>query len=1201
MAERGKGPARAGALVACLLLLLLAAPAARAAEFGIGSFTTTASTTQAGAHADFSTLFALSTDALGNPVGSMKGMRIELPAGLVGNPEAVEKCSFQTLETEGCPAATQIGTFELSTNGGCPGYATPLTATAEVGATELQVESTEGVCAEENGETTIGSGPSAEQVVVSQAPTSHSLKLAAPIQHEHAIGEAVTHVAEPFELPLPLFNLDPLPGHAATFGTDIVGITVIIKVDIGTQGSLVATLEYASTELPLAGGGVSLWGVPADPSHDSQRCTGVSECGVAASGAATAFMTMPTECSGGPLTTVLTLESWKGQEDTGRATEPAPTGCNRLSIEPSLQVRPETTEADTPAGYEIGITMPQRLEPYGLATPPLKNIAVTLPAGTSLSPAFADGLGTCADAQLAASGCPDSSRMGSAEIVSPLLGEPLKGSVYFGTPTADVKYPLLVRVSGGGVTIQFAGRAVPDPHTGQVTTIVENAPRLPFGKLRLSLFGGSTAPLDNPQACGPANSSAAITAYGGATAVSTRSFTVDGSCGTPFDPGFVAGSKVPKAAAYSPFVLAVSRGDGEQELGSLSATLPPGLIGLMRSTRLCPEPQAAAGECGAGSVVGTATVAAGAGSSPLYVSGPAYLTGPYRGAPFGLEVAIHAAAGPIDLGNLIVRSRLYVEPGSLALRIVTDALPRIVNGIPLRLRTVRISLDRPNFMMTPSTCSAHVITGTARSATGARHELSTPFGVVGCNGLHFAPRVSALTGAHGSRRGKGARLRLRIDAGGATRPAIRTASITLPPALRPRLTTIQGSCPQDEESLESLCPSTSIIGNAVARTPVLPEPLVGNAYLVAHGGRREPSLVLLLHGGGITVPLEGALAISRSHVIRAVFDDLPDIPIDSLMLSLPRGPHSMLGSVGRLCGKRPRLSYGLTDQAGASYESVARIKVSGCRRKRGRPMRRNHAQHHRRNHAQHHRRNHAQHHRRNHAQHHRRNPASAAPRLIASFKPNTPGANAAIKLDLAVGSTPSPLVGLALHLPREIATGLNSLGLATCNASRLRARGPRACPRNSLIGRGRGVVRVPIGSEPIREDIAIRLFMAPAVNRQTRVLFYAQATDPVIAQFVFEGSMSGDTAPFGTLLEAGVPEIAGLPGSPPVGLVRLKVELGPRSLRYTKEVNGKTVTYVPEGFVAPSTCPADGYPFAATFDFAGGRRKSVSTRASCAR
>lgn len=934
MAELGKRLTGAGLLLACLLALLAAAPAADAAGFGIGSFSTTASTGQAGSHPDLSTTFALRTDALGNPIGLMKNLRLELPAGVVGDPLAIERCSFRSLQTGRCTPASQVGSFTLSFVA-CRGLTTPLIAVAEAGATVLEVANTEGICTEEGdgGVLTIGSGASAETVRVTQLLTNNTVELAAPLEHEHVSGEAVTHIAKPLEGPLPLFNLEPFPGRVATFGTFLLGVTILIQADIGPDGRLVTTLEDASTILPLAGGGVTLWGVPAAPSHDEFRCNEFGfECGLPVTSQPVPFMTLPTECSGQPLESLMTLESWSGETETRSATQPAPFGCDLLSVDPSLQVRPETTQADSPSGYEVEVSVPQRSEPDGLATPDLKDIAVTLPAGTSLSPAFANGLEACSAAQFAAAGCPNASRMGTAEIISPLVAEPLKGSVYFGTPSASAKYPLLVRLSDADMAIELAGRAEPDPGSGRVTAVFEDAPQLPFEHFRLALFGGPGAPLDNPQSCGTASSSAAITAYGGATAAPSSSFTVSGTCGpgAPFAPGFLAGTRLPQAAAFSPFSLTISRADGEQELGSFSTQLPPGLTGLLGSIPRCPEPQAASGDCGPGSAVGTATVASGAGSSPLYLSGPVYLTGPYGGAPFGLDVVIHAAAGPIDLGNVLVRSRLYVDPGSLAARIVSDPLPRIVGGVPLRVRSLNVSLDKPGFIINPSSCAAQAITGTVLAAGGASHAVSTPFSVLGCRGLRFAPRVSASTGAHGSLRGNGAGLLMRIDAGGATRPTLRTVSITLPPALRPRLSTIQHACLPKGASLEAACTGDSIVGSASVETPALPQALSGNAYLVAHGATADPTLTLVLHGEGISVQLEGRLSISRSREIKAIFEDLPDVPIDELTLYLPRGPHSMLGAVNHLCAKQPKLAYALTDQAGQSSRASARIAVSGC-------------------------------------------------------------------------------------------------------------------------------------------------------------------------------------------------------------------------------------------------------------------------------
>ncbi len=937
MVEHRKRLSRVGALFAFLLALLLAAPAAHAAGFGVGQFTTTASSSQAGAHADFSIFFSLRTDALGNPVGRMKDVRIEMPEGLLGDPRALERCSFRSFSGGACQPQAQIGTFSLALVP-CRGFTTPLIATAEVGATELQVESTDGMCEEgqqPNGNViTIGSGPTAEQVQISRPLTKNSVELVAPVQQEHASGEPVTHIGEPIEGPLPLFNLAPFPGHVATLGTFILGVTFLIQADVDPQGNLVATIEDASSQLKLAGGDVTLWGFPGDPRHDPERCNEfLFECGLTVAREAP-FLSLPAECTGQPLRTAIALTSWQGETATSTATEPALSGCNLLSIEPSLRVAPETTAADSPSGYEIGITMPQRREPNGPATPPLKDIALTLPPGTSMSPAFADGLATCAEAQLAIEACPNASKIGSVEVDTPLLDEPLKGAVYFGAPTAAVKYPLLVRLANSRAEIQFSGRAVPDPQTGQVVASFENAPELPFEEMHIDLFGGSTAALDNPQTCGSAVSAAELTAYGGASAAPTSSFTVEGNCGTPFAPGFIAGTKLAKAAAFSPLSITLTRADGEPEFGSFVAQLPPGLIGLLGSVTPCGEPQAATGECPPSSAVGTATVGAGAGPTPLFLSGPVYLTGPYGDAPFGLDVLIHAAAGPVDLGNVLVRSRLSLDQKTLGLKIVSGALPQIVGGVRLRTRSINITMDRPGLMINPSTCGPGAITATAVSTTGVSRALSTPFGVLGCSGLRFAPNVTAAAGPGGSRAGNGVGLRMRIAPGGVTKASLGKVSITLPRLLRARLTTIQDACLPGTASLEAACTGNSIVGTASIVTPAISQALSGDVYLVARGSGVKPTLALVLHGGGVTQQLEGALTISAGHVIKATFAGLPDIPIEEMNLNLPRGPHSMLGAIGRLCGNRLRLGYTMTDQSGRTVQSASRVAVKGCGRKR---------------------------------------------------------------------------------------------------------------------------------------------------------------------------------------------------------------------------------------------------------------------------
>ena len=924
-----------GAVVFC------AAPALARAQFGISSLTATTSGTQAGGHPDLTAAFALNTEALGNPLGQLRTATVTLPPGFIGNPQAIEKCSQEDFQELHCATSAQVGVLDGAFVV-CHGISTPLQAEAEPGASTITVASTAGLCAAEpNNTITIGTGASAETARIAYVLSETTLALKTPLEHKHPAGETVTHLAQTAVAPIPLFNLQPSPGHVATFGASLLIATILVQVDARPDGQLVATINEVSTLLPLEVSTLTLWGVPADPSHDSLRCDQLgSGCGPSAAPAAP-FTTYPTDCDGPPLEAGLTVESWEGQSATSTATLPTPTGCEALELSAGLHVIPNTTQRDTPSGYEIDLEVPQNTEPYGLATPEISGATVTLPPGTSLSPGFANGLQACTDAQFNENECPSSSMVGTVEITTPLLPDHLTGALYIATPTGSEKYRLFVQASTDGVRISLTGRLEPNEATGQLTAVLRGAPQLPFSALKLTLFGGPTAALANPQHCGPATSTAQIATYSGQTSSPSSTFSVNenghgAACppSQPFTPMFTAGTTLPLAAAFSPFTLNISRNDSEPDIAWLTTQLPPGLLGLLKSATPCPEPQAAQGSCPQASEVGAATISAGAGTAPLHVSGPVYLTGPYQGAPFGLLTVVHATAGPFDLGTVILRSRVLVNPGNLTLTIATDPLPQILAGIPLRLRTLNITLDHPNFILNPTTCNTQQITATIADTEGTAITQSVPFAVAGCTGLRFTPRLTATTQAAASDRGNGASLDLTIINPAGSNAAVRSIIVELPSALRPRLSAIQHACLATGANtlVPSACPPESLIGTATVSTPMLSSPLKGAIYLVAHGGSTLPSLVLLLQGDGVKAELAGSLAINRKGSISAAFRTLPDAPIGAFELNMPRGPHSMLGATTNPCASRLELPYRLTSQNAKQINATARVAVSGCPR-----------------------------------------------------------------------------------------------------------------------------------------------------------------------------------------------------------------------------------------------------------------------------
>ncbi len=878
--RRGMAPlVLAGALLLAGVFMLVLFPGAARAQgsFGLSSFSTELSDTQAGTHPDVDVSFGLNTDPEeeGRPIGQLRRVKVDLPPGLIGDPQAIPRCTPHEFEEVECKSSSEVG------------------------------------------------------VMV----TSFILR------------------GEIDKGPIPIYNLTPSAGHVATFGISVLLFSMLIQLNVthhdGSYG-LTAEINDIPTYVPIGAASLQLWGVPGDPSHEQLR---VDELGTLQPTPSTVpvvpFMTNSTDCDSGPMTTTISVESWEdpGEQVEQSTTMPAPSGCERLEMAPTIAAAPGTTRVDSPSGYEFSLKVPQKEEPYGMATPDLRTIEVTLPPGASLSPAAANGLQGCSDEQLAASSCPNASKIGTVSLRSPLLSQPLTGTLYLGTPTPTQLYRIFLMASGDSVTIDLSGQLKLNSSTGQPTVIFEEAPQLPFEELHLSFFGGPGAVLANPATCGPASTSSTITSYGEQVASPSSTFVVDangngGACpaSRPFSPSFSAGTVSALAGGFSQFTLTVSREDGQQDLSTITAQLPQGLLALLSRVSPCAEAAAASGSCPPSARIGSATVGAGAGSQPLYLQGQVYLTGPYAGAPFGLAIVVPAEAGPFHLGTIVVRARILVNPKTLQLTIASDPLPHILDGIPLRVRMLNLTIDREGLVFNPTDCVAQTIGATVASTEGASAEVSSPFQVGGCAGLPFAPKVTASTRARASAVGDGASLDVNI-ASGAGAANLRSVIVQLPAHLQSRLSTIQQACAAATfAERPSSCPAASLVGTATAQTPVLSSPLSGSIYLVSHGQSSLPGLVMALQGDGITVELEGVIKISKQGVTTSAFRELPDVPLTSLSLDLPAGPHSVLGATGSLCAKALGLPYTLTAQSGAEIQNGTKVAVSGCPKKRRRKV-----------------------------------------------------------------------------------------------------------------------------------------------------------------------------------------------------------------------------------------------------------------------
>jgi hypothetical protein len=778
---------------------------------------------------------------------------------------------------------------------------------------------------------------------------------------------------------IPVFNIVPPPGVPAEFSLNIAGIETFIDAGVRSGGDYGITAHTDNiVQRAIISNRVVVWGVPADPSHDSLRCVIIKlaeHCGVPSTAPLAPFLTLPTSCSG-PLKVTADASTWEEPGATVKAeTElPAMTGCARLvHFDPSITATPDTSEADMPAGLTVHVRAPQGLNPEGLAMSNIKDTKVVLPEGLVINPGQAAGLVACQPSQEGLGSetdegppsCPPASKVGTVEIETPLLKDTLKGNVYV-LQSNPPNLQLLVAVSADGVNLKLIGNVQLDPATGRLTTTFDGnppnfqgTPDLPFTEFRLSFSGGTQAALATPTTCGVFETKADFTPWNTPfipDVFPTDSFAIDSGPGgspcvspLPFTPSMIAGSTTDQAGGFTNFSLLLQNADDQQRIGSLRFKLPEGLSGMISRVPLCPEPRAEQGECSAASQIGHAVVASGPGPYPLVIPEPGqpptavYLTGPYGGAPFGLSIVTPVIAGPFNLGTNVVRAKIEVDPHTAQIAVTTDpsgshAIPPILDGVPTDLRTINTVIDRPGFMFNPTNCSPMSFSGTATSTQGASAPISSAFQVGSCRSLTFKPDFKVSTSSKTSR-ANGASLDAKIvyptappgNNQASSQSNIASAKVELPKQLPSRLTTLQKACTAATFNANPAgCPAASVIGHATAITPVLPVPVTGPAYFVSHGGEAFPSLIVVLQGYGVTVDLVGTTFISKRGITSTTFGTAPDVPISSFELTLPTGPFSALAANGNLCKSKLAMPTTFVAQNGAETHQSTRVAVVGC-------------------------------------------------------------------------------------------------------------------------------------------------------------------------------------------------------------------------------------------------------------------------------
>jgi hypothetical protein len=906
-----------GAVAVSLLALALLAPGAGAADpFSLTGFDGTMTSdpagdpaTQAGSHPyAVGAHMSFAVDSKNQPAQNPKEIDVELPVGLIGNPASAPRCKLEALTVpqigspEACPENTQVGV-----------------ATVEVASSGFTIP-----------------------------------------------------------LKLPIWNMVPPPGSPAMFGfmvlVDPVTVTATVRPEeapgqtggLGSYG-IDLHLKNISQGVPLAGSGLTFWGNPADPRHDAERgaCLLAPYVGKPApkepctfQGPARPFMTLPSTCTGEPLVTRTHVTSWLGEEDSAEfpthdaAGNPyALEGCDKLPFAGDLSTALETSAADSPSGLTVDLQVPQNENTTGLATAHLKRAVVTLPPGVSVDPSAANGLTSCSVAQFdqfseGPADCPASSKIGTVEIDTPLLDKPMDGSVYLARQNENPFGSLLaiyLVAEEAGVRLKLAGKVSPNPITGQLVTTFDDNPQLPFTDLKLRFFSGPRAALATPTTCGTQATSADLGPWSSGPVVGpegalTISSGPNGSAcpasagARPFGLGLEAGTGSNAAGRFSPFAYKLTRPDGAQEMSRIEAELPKGVMAKLAGVPECADAAAAAGTCGAESQIGTVEVGAGAGTNPFYVrGGRAYLTGPYAGAPLGLDFVVPAVAGPIDLGLVNVRAGVFVDPTTAQVSVKSDPLPKILQGIPLRIRSVQIGVDRQGFMLNPTNCNAAAIGSSVGSTEGTVVRLSDRFQAAGCGDLAFKPKLALRLSGAPPRRGANPALRATVTpaSGDAN---IGKAAVILPATELLEQAHIKTVCTRVQFGAGE-CPAGSIYGHAKAWTPLLDRPLEGPVYLRSNGGERKlPDLVADLNGQ-IHLVLVGYLDSVKRHGsprIRTRFLEVPDAPVSRFVLEMQRGKKSLLANTTNLCKAKPRAEADLRGQNGKNSETRPLVKVSGC-------------------------------------------------------------------------------------------------------------------------------------------------------------------------------------------------------------------------------------------------------------------------------
>jgi hypothetical protein len=917
------GMKRTGVLSVCVLTCCLAmcAPALAVPDsehsFGLvpGSFHFTSSTLQAGAHSDWVTSFDFAHAPSGATYNDVRNIVVQVPAGFDASSVAVPTCTeAQLLQSTGqlnevprCPIASQVGQISVDLNLGTtrgsvtvPIYNMEVTSfgvTAELGF-RVKLFTFRLVIGVRPGDLGLASTtPNISKVAETRAGVVTIWGLPAAHEHDGERGQTCGLTGQPPTC------------HNEFGGPQEAHVQVKALLSNPTScGMFHASFEAYSWEEPLS---------PPPPVF--------SEIG--------------------PVT-----------------------GCEQVRFSPSIEVQPTSLSAESPSGLKVSVEVPQTWDnPFTISTANVKDSTVTLPEGMTANPSLAAGLAACSREQygretsssLPGEGCPAESKIGTVTIETPLLSVPIQGAVYIATPYdnvpefGDSEHPngsllalyLVAKDPQLGVLIRLPGKITPDPHTGRLVTTFNDTPQQPFSRFTLEFSPRQAAPLITPPSCGSYNVQAELTPWSsvempgetpiGPSAIQSQPFQIthgahEGPCPTggvpPFKPQVISGTENNAGGSYSRFYLRILREDGEQELIKFSTILPPGLTGNLTGIPFCPDSaveaakrragaaEEASSSCPAASEIGHTLVGAGVGDVLAENPGKVYLAGPYHGAPLSIVSVTSAKVGPFDLGTVVIRFALDINPITAQVEISgaqSDPIPHIIRGIVVHVRDIRVYIDRQKFMINPTNCQqlgiTDAVTGSGSNYADPANQdtvnVNTPFEAADCASLHFKPSFSvSTTGKTSKANGAGLSVKLTMPGPLGSEADIHQVKVELPVQLPSRLTTLQKACTAAQfHTNPAGCPAASVVGYARAITPILPVPLEGPAYFVSNGGEAFPNLIVVLQGYGITIDLVGDTFISKQGITSSTFKTVPDQPVTSFELTLPQGPYSALTANGNLC------------------------------------------------------------------------------------------------------------------------------------------------------------------------------------------------------------------------------------------------------------------------------------------------------------